>query len=76
MTDTPRRIFLGHYEGGTTHVVIPSAPLAALDQKLAVERAQREAEAEKAKLAVMQSARSQSRLKRALPAIGFGRGRR
>jgi hypothetical protein len=74
MTDegAPNRIFLGTYEGGTTHVIVPREILQSADQKLAADRAAREAAAEKARLATMQAARSQGRLKRALRAV-FGR---
>jgi hypothetical protein len=64
-----RRIFLGCYEGGTTHVVVPREILQSADQKLAADRAAREAAAEKAKLQVLQSARNQGRLRRALHAV-------
>jgi hypothetical protein len=70
---TPRRLIeIGSYELGANVVVVPRAPLAAIEAKLAAERVQREADAEKARLAVMQAARSQGRLRRALKAV-FGR---
>jgi hypothetical protein len=68
----PRLIYLGSFEGGVHHLTIPRAPLEALEQKLAAERASRELAAEKMKLATMQSARANGRLRKALTAV-FGR---
>ena len=72
--EPPRRIFLGSFEGGTDIVVIPPGVLDAANVKLDAARAAREREAERTRLAVMQAARSQGRLKRALRAV-FRRGR-
>jgi hypothetical protein len=76
VTDGDRRfVFLGSFEGGLPDAFeIPEEPLRKIEARLDAERAQREAEAAKAKLQIMQSARSQGRLKRALRAA-FGRRR-
>jgi hypothetical protein len=68
-----RMVYLGSFTGGLPDIFeIPAEPLRKIEARLDTERAQREAEAERAKLAVMQAARSQGRLKRALRAV-FGR---
>ena len=66
------KIFLGTFEGGTDIVIIPPGVLDAANAKLDAARAAREREAERSRLAVMQAARAQGRLKRALRAV-FGR---
>jgi hypothetical protein len=68
------KIFLGTFQGGTDIVVIPPGVLDAANVKLDAARSAREREAERAKLATMQAARAQGRLKRALRAV-FRRGR-
>jgi hypothetical protein len=72
--DEPRRIYIGNYEGGTTHLIIPAPVLARADAALAAERKRREHEADMARLRVLQAARNQGRLKKALRAV-FGRAR-
>jgi hypothetical protein len=69
-----RMVYLGSFEGGTDIVVIPEPTLARASAQLDAERAAREMAEAKAKLATMQAARSQGRLKRALRAV-FRRGR-
>jgi hypothetical protein len=72
MSIEPKRVFLGSYEGGTTNVVIPAAALARANAEFDAERAAKARAEQKAALAIMQAARSQGRLKRALRAV-FGR---
>jgi hypothetical protein len=74
VNDEPRRIFLGSYEAGTTHVIIPSQAVNRANEAFDRERKRREMEAAKAKLRVLQDARSAGRLKRALASV-FRRGR-
>jgi hypothetical protein len=67
----PSRVYLGTYEGGTTHLIIPRDVLASAEQKLAVERARREAaiadaERVKARLRNTRRARIARRFRRAL----------
>jgi hypothetical protein len=63
-------VYLGTFSDGMpTHAIIPREVWESAAQKLDAERARREAEAEKARLGVMQAARSQGRLKRALRAV-------
>jgi hypothetical protein len=71
----PKLRYIGSYEGGTNHIIIPRAPFAVIEQKLEADRVARDLAAEKAKLATMQAARSRGRLKRALRAVLRGRFR-
>jgi hypothetical protein len=62
---TPRKmIYLGTYPSETNHLIIPREILQLAEQKLAAERATREAAAEKAKL--LQSASTAGKLRRLL----------
>lgn len=81
--DAPRpRIYLGSYEGGLHHLVVPREVLRRADEAFAAER---EREAEKAKLAALQlakaklttlqSAKAHRKLLKLMRAM-FGRGRR
>jgi hypothetical protein len=70
-------VFFGSFEGGLPSVFeIPQEPMRRIEAELDAKHARQAAEAAKAKLAIMQAARAQSRLKRALRVVGFGRGRR
>jgi hypothetical protein len=74
MTDGPKLIYLGTVENANA-IILPTQPVRRVEARLERERAKREAEAAKAKLAIMQQARGRVRLKKALK-ICFGRGRR
>jgi hypothetical protein len=66
------KVYLGSFEAGTDIVVIPLGVLDAANAQLDAARPARERETERAKLATLQAARAQGRLKRALRAV-FGR---
>jgi hypothetical protein len=68
----PRRILLGTY-ASVDQLVIPAPILERADAALAVERKQREREAERARLTTMQQARARSKLRRALAGCLGGR---
>jgi hypothetical protein len=69
---TPRRmIYLGSIDAADT-IIIPPEIWEPATKKLDDERAARELAAEKARLATMQSARANGRLRKALTAV-FGR---
>jgi hypothetical protein len=77
MNDEPKRIHIGTFSEGLPNVLyIPTGALKPATDILDRERAKREAEATKAKLRIMQDARNHGKLKRALTALGFRRGRR
>jgi hypothetical protein len=67
-----RMVYLGSFEGGTDIVVNPEPTLARASAQLDAERAAREMAEAKGKLATMQSARANGRLRKALAAV-FGR---
>jgi hypothetical protein len=71
----PKLIYLGTVEGGANVIVVPRAALASVEQKLDAEHARREAEAAKAKLAVLQSARARGRLRKLMRAVFRGHRR-
>ena len=68
-------VYLGSFEGGTTALVLPQELMARAAAQLDVEKARRERDEALARLAVMQAARAQGKLRKALHALGF-RGRR
>jgi hypothetical protein len=63
-----RMIYLGTVDAADT-IVIPAAAFQRANAELAAERASRELAAEKMKLATMQSARANGRLRKALTAV-------
>jgi hypothetical protein len=69
------RIFLGTVESAD-RIIIPAPVLSRANAALDEARRKREHEAEIAKLATLQAARSQGRLRKALTALGFRRRRR
>lgn len=72
--DQPRRIFLGSFEAGLHHLIIPAPVIARANATFDAERARREKEAAQLKAQALQAAKSRSRLKRALTAcFKFGR---
>jgi hypothetical protein len=73
--DNPRRVYIGSYEGGTAHIIIPAPALARANEVLDAERARREAEAAKAKLQILQSARNRGRLRKLMRAVFRGHRR-
>jgi hypothetical protein len=75
--DVSKMIFLGNFEEGVHHLTIPAGITRPVVARLDAEHAQREREASRAKLSVMQAARGRAKLKRALTlCFGFKRGRR
>lgn len=82
MTDEmPRRMtYVGSYEGGTHHVIVPASVLRQADEALAAERKKSEREAERLRLRhealradatkATRSAKLVRRFKRALAALG------
>jgi len=67
--DEKRLIYLGSFSDGLpTHVILPAAPIRRVEAALDAERQKREREAERARLAVLQAAKSRGRLRRALRA--------
>jgi hypothetical protein len=75
MNDEPNRIFIGSFDGGVNTVVIPNQVIERANAKLDAERRKREAAAAKAKMEVLQDARSRGRLKKAFKLILRRRGR-
>jgi hypothetical protein len=69
-----RLIPLGTFEGGLNHLIVPREAFVRADAEAARERAAKALADEKAALAVLQSARANGRLRRALHAV-FRRGR-
>lgn len=78
MSDEPerRKIFLGSFDGGVTALVVPPQIIARANAALDAEKEKREMLASAAKTKSLQDARSRGKLKRALTALGFRRGRR
>jgi hypothetical protein len=69
MNDEPRKmVYLGTFDSGLHHLTLPAAPIRRIEARLDAEREKREREVERARLAVLQTARARSRLKRALRA--------
>jgi hypothetical protein len=72
----PKRIHIGTFSEGVPNILyVPAGALKPFTDVLDRERAQREAAAAKARLQIMQQARSRGRLKRALAACFGGRRR-
>lgn len=72
----PRRVFLGSFDGSVNLLVVPPALIAKANAKLDVEKQKREMFASAARTKALQDARNRGKLKRALTALGFRRGRR
>jgi hypothetical protein len=70
------RVFLGSFDDAVNLLVVPPEILAKANAKLDAEKQKRELLASAAKTKAMQDARSRGKLKRALAALGFRRGRR
>lgn len=68
----PRLTYLGTFTEGVPRVaVIPKEVLRAADERIAAERLKRKLDAEKQALRVMQNARANTRLRKALRMLGF-----
>jgi hypothetical protein len=75
MSDTPNRIYIGSYEPGVTHLIVPRQVLAQANDRLDAERRARETAEAKARMQVLQQAKSRGRLRKALRGVFRGRGR-
>jgi len=75
MNDEPKRIFVGSFESGVTHLVVPAAATRPAEAVFNAERQRHQMLANKAKLATLQSAKAQDKLKRAMQSV-FGHGKR
>lgn len=73
--EEPRRIFLGSFEAGLHHLIIPAPVIAKANATFDAERARREREAAQLKAQALRDARARAKLARALRAI-LRRGRR
>jgi hypothetical protein len=78
VTDEPERklVYVGSFESGLHHLIVPAAVIAPIAATFDAERRARELAAEKARLAPVQAAKSRAKLRRALAAVCFQRGRR
>jgi hypothetical protein len=73
--DAPNRVYLGTFEGGVTHLIIPAPALARANEVLDRERAKREKLANEAKTAALRLARNRGKLRKALRAVFRGHRR-
>jgi hypothetical protein len=71
----PRRIFLGSFEAGLHHLIIPAPVTARANATFDAERARREKEAAQQKAQALGDARARGKLARVLKTI-LRRGRR
>lgn len=74
MNDEPKRIFLGSFEAGLHHLIIPAPVIARANATFDAERLRREKEAAQLKAQALRNARNRGKFRRALTALGFGRG--
>jgi hypothetical protein len=73
----PTKVLVGVFPNGMpAHVFIPCDGLKPAERILDAERQKRERLASQAKTEALRGARNQTKLKRALTALGFRRGRR
>jgi hypothetical protein len=73
--DERKLVYLGNFEAGLHHLIIPAPAIRKVEAVFDAERRQREMEAERARLAIVQAAKSRSKLKRAMHAVFRRRGR-
>jgi hypothetical protein len=69
MTDEGNRVYLGSYESGTHHIVIPRAALDAAGAKLDAARERRTREEARAKAESLNMARNRGKLRKAMRAV-------
>jgi hypothetical protein len=81
-TEPPNRVFLGNYEGGLNHLIVPREAWTQAEAKLDAERERREAErmqrealAASARLQAVQDARIRGRLRKLTRALFRGHRR-
>jgi hypothetical protein len=60
------KIFIGSFESGVTHLVIPAPVLARANDQFDRERRARETAANRAKLATLQAAKARGKLRRVM----------
>jgi hypothetical protein len=75
MTDAPRRVYIGSFEGGTDIVFIPQPVLERAGAQLDAEHKKREREVAMAKLRVMQNASARGKLRKLMRMVFRGHRR-